>query len=520
MKKILFFLFLLPFIGLSQGIKVKALPTIATGSTNDYLIKDDAAGISGSTKIIKVGDFITTYSIAVKGEIPSTNGLITTAYQLTINGTTQNLSANRTYNVTAITGNSGTSTKWFAPININGIPIDGSANITIATGSGTISGSGTVGYLPFFITNSVTIGSSIIYQDNFSIGINQTTPTANFHVVSTGSTSATYAERVFSQNNSELFNIRNDGLVTIGGRLDVGVKSGTGDPVYNDSPTLITPIFSGIATGSITGNAASATKLQAPYKQFITGDITYSVSIDGSGNVTAAGTLATVATAGTYGNSTVIPSTTINTKGLVTSIATVAITYPTYNAGTNMTITGSGFSFTLTPTYSVNATRIGGSDNIDITGSFPSYTVSLGGTYGTQQTISRVRSNSLSLTTASYANIGTTTFITVTSGTWLISGNICFQGGSTTGVSYLQVSVSKTSASEPVSDAIGVPTSGEITYIQSFSNTGMASPYIKCTPIPPYEYVTASSVNLYLTSYATFTNSLSGYGFLNAFKLK
>ena len=80
---------------------------------------------------------------------------------------------------------------------------------------------------------------------------------------------------------------------------------------------------------TITGNAGSATALATGRTIAITGDLAYtSPSFDGTANVTAAGTLATVATAGTSGGSTAIPVVTINAKGLTTSITTAAVIAP------------------------------------------------------------------------------------------------------------------------------------------------------------------------------------------------
>ena len=83
------------------------------------------------------------------------------------------------------------------------------------------------------------------------------------------------------------------------------------------------------SSGSTTGNAATATALASGRTISITGDLAYtSTSFDGTANVTAAGTLATVASAGTTGGSTAIPIITINAKGLTTSITTAAVIAP------------------------------------------------------------------------------------------------------------------------------------------------------------------------------------------------
>jgi hypothetical protein len=101
--------------------------------------------------------------------------------------------------------------------------------------------------------------------------------------------------------------------------------TGTGTVVRADSPTLTTPNLgtpSTLVATNATGTAASliagnATKLSTGRTIAITGDMAYtSPSFDGSDNVTAAGTLATVnANVGSFTNASV----TVNAKGLVTA---------------------------------------------------------------------------------------------------------------------------------------------------------------------------------------------------------
>lgn len=82
-----------------------------------------------------------------------------------------------------------------------------------------------------------------------------------------------------------------------------------------------TKTFSSTISGSITGLAGTATALATARTISITGDLAYtSPSFDGTGNVTAAGTLATVnSNVGTF------LKTTVNAKGLVTAAATANI---------------------------------------------------------------------------------------------------------------------------------------------------------------------------------------------------
>lgn len=79
--------------------------------------------------------------------------------------------------------------------------------------------------------------------------------------------------------------------------------------------------FSSTISGSIDGNAATATALATPRTIAITGDLSYtSPSFDGSSNVTAAGTLATVnANVGTF------TKVTVNAKGLATAASQASL---------------------------------------------------------------------------------------------------------------------------------------------------------------------------------------------------
>ena len=95
--------------------------------------------------------------------------------------------------------------------------------------------------------------------------------------------------------------------------------TGTGVPsiaLAGDFPTL---------NQNTTGSAATLTTGRTIS---ITGDLAYtSPSFDGSGNVTAAGTLATVNTnVGSFGSSTEVGTFTVNGKGLVTAAGNVTIT--------------------------------------------------------------------------------------------------------------------------------------------------------------------------------------------------
>jgi hypothetical protein len=99
--------------------------------------------------------------------------------------------------------------------------------------------------------------------------------------------------------------------------------------------------FTSTISGSIDGNAGTATKLATARTFSITGDGTGSASFDGSANASIALTLANSgATAGTYGSATQVGQVTVDAKGRVTAASNVAITFPvTSVAGRTGTIT-------------------------------------------------------------------------------------------------------------------------------------------------------------------------------------
>lgn len=121
---------------------------------------------------------------------------------------------------------------------------------------------------------------------------------------------------------------------------------------YNASTNALTTTT---FIGALTGNASTATTLENGRTIAITGDLTYtSPSFNGSGNVTAAGTLATVnSNVGSFGSSTSIPSFTVNGKGLITAASGNAVIAP---AGT---LTGSTLAAGVTASSLTSVGTIG-----------------------------------------------------------------------------------------------------------------------------------------------------------------
>jgi hypothetical protein len=100
----------------------------------------------------------------------------------------------------------------------------------------------------------------------------------------------------------------------------------------------------GTITAALSGNAATASKWLTARTISTSGDATWSVSVDGSANATAALTLAnTGVTAGSYGGSSAIPVLTIDAKGRITAASTAAIsTALTISDGTDTDVVNLG----------------------------------------------------------------------------------------------------------------------------------------------------------------------------------
>jgi hypothetical protein len=137
---------------------------------------------------------------------------------------------------------------------------------------------------------------------------------------------------------------------TTGGNADLGLSSYRWRTLYvgaiDASGSISAANLSGTNTGdqtTISGNAGSATKLATARTIATTGDITQTLSFDGTANVSAPATLATVnANVGTFGNTTNAPVVTVNAKGLVTAISTTTIT-PAWSSITSKPNSVSGY---------------------------------------------------------------------------------------------------------------------------------------------------------------------------------
>lgn len=145
------------------------------------------------------------------------------------------------------------------------------------------------------------------------------------------------------------------------------------------------------------------------------------------------------------------------------------------------------------------------------------YPVPSGGNY---QSISRLQSNSIALSTNTAANVGTTANITVGPGIWLLSAIVGFVGATTTTWIRFDGSISSTSATLSNANTLAMPLSGEIRITHRLSNgafTSNAQDWNVVIPPITLSVPSGSTATRYLVALSTFAVSTMGaYGFMDA----
>jgi len=141
-------------------------------------------------------------------------------------------------------------------------------------------------------------------------------------------------------------------------------------------------VYATTITGTIAGNADTATKLTTARTIAITGDLSYtSPAFDGTGNVTGTGTLATVnSNVGTFGSSTFVPQITVNAKGLVTGITTTGVNFSAATVAQADKLT-TARTIAITGDLSYTSPAFDGTGNVTGTGTLATTAVTAG-SYG------------------------------------------------------------------------------------------------------------------------------------------
>lgn len=329
------------------GATVYILPT-TPGSANQFLTTPGGTGTIQLTWTGATGG-VTSLSFGTTGLTPSTG----TGGAITVGGT-------------LATGSGGTGLGGFT----SGGALYATSSSALTSGVLPLTGGG-LGVSTTPAKGAIPIGTGAGYTVGTltaGSGVMITNGAGTVTITATGSGGTVTSVNASGGTTGMTFTggpITGTGTLTMGGTLAVasggtgagtqaGAQSALGVPSTTGSGASGTwgiSISGNAATSSsTTGNAATATTLATGRTIAITGDISYtSPSFNGSANVTAAGTLATVnSNVGSFTNA----SLTVNAKGLVTAASSgatpqAAITYAQFR---NQQTSGTGSGETLSAT--------------------------------------------------------------------------------------------------------------------------------------------------------------------------
>ena len=194
-------------------------------------------------------------------------------------------------------------------------------------------------------------------------------------------------------------------------------------------------VYASTFSGTFSGNSSSATKLATPRNIAATGDLTWSVNFDGSGNVSAGSTLATVnSNVGTFGDSLNVPQISVNAKGLITSVSNIAVNFTNSTVSRAYGLT-TARTISITGDLSYTSGAFDGTANVTGTGTLATVNSNVG-TYGNSTTIPVITVNGKGLITSvstSGVNFNTATVAQAngltTARTISITGDLSYTSG-------------------------------------------------------------------------------------------
>ena len=275
---------------------------------------------------------------------------VSTATGINISGTTLQLGSIPN---SSLTNSSVTYTAGAGLTGGGTVALGGSATLTVGAGTGITVNADDVALKNAGSLNNNTITkwdsangqlvNSIITDDGSTVTIagnldvNGTTTTIDSTIVSIGDNMMQYANANVANSVDIGFygNYVNSGTKYATFFYDASVSS-VSEAVFTLGQTSTEPTstVSGLTvgrlvanlTGDVTGNASTATALQTARTISITGDATWTVTFDGTANVTSGLTLANSGvTAGTYGSASSVAQVTFDAKGRATSASSVTI---------------------------------------------------------------------------------------------------------------------------------------------------------------------------------------------------
>jgi hypothetical protein len=313
---------------------------------------DGSAPISTAITLANSGVTANTYGSATSIPIVTVNakGLVTQV-------TTANIAT--TLQVAGTTGTDGVSLLTDT-LNIVG----GEGVTTTVTGTGTnttvtinLSGAAALDDLTLgtLDVNSIQIAQTLDVDGNTSLGANLdvggnvnivgnlvvqgTTTTVNSTTVSIGDKNIELAKDASTQIEAD-----GAGLTIVGPTIPATITYSALDDSWN----MNKPLIVSTVTGNLIGNADTATAWETARDLILQGDVSGTLAaVDGTSNKTATLTLATVnSNVGQYGNSTTVPTVTVNGKGLVTAVSQTAIPFASTSTKGLASFDGTQFSIT------------------------------------------------------------------------------------------------------------------------------------------------------------------------------
>lgn len=288
---------------------------------------DGTANVNATLTLATVNADVGTYGSAVAIPIVTVNakGLVTAvstasvATALSINGGTGSDTVNLLVDTLTFEGGTGVATtvtnnKVSFAI---GQPVATTSNVTFndITATGTL-------YSNDITATNVTVDGNAIITGNLTV--QGTTTTVNSTTVAVGDKNIVLSKDAVNAAEAD------GGGLTVNGPTTAATLTYTAtDDRWNFNKDLNV----GTVYGNVIGNATSADKWSSARNLSLTGDATATLSsVDGTANVSATLTLATVNTnVGTYGDSVTVPTFTVNAKGLVTAASHTAIPNANYS---------------------------------------------------------------------------------------------------------------------------------------------------------------------------------------------